>query len=501
MQIYVLQHPTVLLPRSVLHKSGQENCHIHACRAVSDRVWRKFYKKGSTVRKNKTIQQSGTTELFSYSTLKKTNKLSDLTTRIIFTLIVLLIIRVGSNIPIPGLDSDVFSKWFSEKFSSTGGFFNVMTGGSFSNMSILALNITPIITASIITQFASIIIHPLERLLKDEDGQKMMAQITRYGSITIAFAEGILFSFSFLHSGYFKEDDALAAFSMVFTIVAGTAVMLWFSDLLSEYGVGNGITVILVADILFSIPSDFTILYNRFVANRTGLPFKFLSVLCILAVICLIIIYVVVMQECEHRFPVQGSRGTSNIFHMNETLKRQNYIPMKLNSAGVMPIIFAQAILQAPTLLSALGFDIQKGLFNFIALSSVQKNWFNPYYPEYSFGIIIYMAVIILFFCFYANISFNPDEIADYLRETGGTIPGVRPGIETAQYLKKSATAMNFIGACALGIVSLVPIFISSYFDVELSLGGTSLIIIVGGITEIVQQICAEKYKQRLVTY
>lgn len=450
-------------------------------------------------RKEKKEQKVEERALFSYASKNKSKKINDLTARILFTLAVLVVIRIASNIPIPGLDSEVFDKWFSEKFSSSGGFFNVMTGGSFANMSILALNITPVITSSIIVQFASMLIRPLEKLMRDEDGQKMMAQITRYLAMIIAFVESGLFALSFYQNGYFTDNDGLAALSMIFIITAGSAVTLWFADLISEYGVGNGVTVILVADILMSVPSDIILLWQRFVAIYPRIPMKFLSVLLVAFIVCLIIAYVVIMQECEHRFPVQGSYGTSSIMHMHDEKKKQNYIPMKLNAAGVMPVIFAQAVLQLPTWLASLGFNVQKGFFNFLALSFEQKNWFNLYYPEYSFGMLVFLVIIVLFSYFYANISFSPEEIADHLRETGTTIPGIRPGIETAKYLRKSARAMNFLGACALSIIALIPIFITAYYRIELSLGGTSLIIIVGGITEVVQQIRAEKYKQRLI--
>ena len=428
----------------------------------------------------------------------KEKKISDLTMRIVFTLIVLIVIRIGSNIQIPGLDAKVFTKWFEEKFSSSGCFFNALTGGSFANMSVLALNIMPVITSSIIIQFVSMLVKPLERFMREPDGQKIMAQVSRYLSIGIAFVEGVLFAFVFYKNGYFTNNDALAAFTMVFILAAGTAVVLWFADLISEYGIGNGITVILVADILMSVPSDVAILWKNFVSTRNSVPSKFGVIIAILAIMALFIAYVVIMQECEHRFLVRGSHGSSTIAHMNETIKKQNYIPLKLNSAGVMPIIFAQTILGIPAFMYALGFDVQKGVFNFITLSFEQRNWFNVYYPEYSFGIVVYAIVLIAFFYFYANLAFNPDEIADYLRETGGVIPGIRPGVETSRYLKKSAKAMNFIGACVLGVASLIPVFINSFFRIGLSMGGTSTIIIVGGITEIIQQIKVEKYQQRL---
>ena len=320
-------------------------------------------------RKEKKEQKVEERALFSYASKNKSKKINDLTARILFTLAVLVVIRIASNIPIPGLDSEVFDKWFSEKFSSSGGFFNVMTGGSFANMSILALNITPVITSSIIVQFASILIRPLEKLMRDEDGQKMMAQITRYLAMIIAFVESGLFALSFFQNGYFTDNDGLAALSMVFIITAGSAVTLWFADLISEYGVGNGVTVILVADILMSVPSDVILLWRRFVAIYPRIPMKFLSVLLVAFIVCLIIAYVVIMQECEHRFPVQGSYGTSSIMHMHDEKKKQNYIPMKLNAAGVMPVIFAQAVLQLPTWLASLGFNVHKGFFNFLALS------------------------------------------------------------------------------------------------------------------------------------
>ena len=230
-------------------------------------------------RKEKKEQKVEERALFSYASKNKSKKINDLTARILFTLAVLVVIRIASNIPIPGLDSEVFDKWFSEKFSSSGGFFNVMTGGSFANMSILALNITPVITSSIIVQFASMLIRPLEKLMRDEDGQKMMAQITRYLAMIIAFVESGLFALSFYQNGYFTDNDGLAALSMIFIITAGSAVTLWFADLISEYGVGNGVTVILVADILMSVPSDIILLWRRFVAIYPRIPMKFLSVL------------------------------------------------------------------------------------------------------------------------------------------------------------------------------------------------------------------------------
>ena len=425
------------------------------------------------------------------TTIQNALKTKEIRMKLLYVLIGLVIVRIGCNIPIPGTKPDVMQNLFSSNQSL--GFLDVMTGGSFSRMSIFALNITPYITASIILQLLTIAIPRLEEMQKDgEDGRKKINEYTRYLSIALAVIEGAAIVIGFRNQGLFGTDNPQSSMTTaivvaVAALTAGAAFMMWLGEQITEKGVGNGISIILLINIVARIPNDLSNLYQNYVAKPTDVTSKIIAAVIILAIIVAMFVFIVFLQDGERRIPVQYAK---KIQGHKVSGGQSSHIPLKVNTAGVIPVIFAQSLMQTPVIIASfLGKGNGNGIGSKILKGLSQSNWCDPKEPVYSIGLIVYIVLIIAFAYFYTNITFNPLEIANNMKRSGGFIPGIRPGKPTSDYLNQILNYIVFIGAIGLAFIAFVPIFFNGVFNADVSFGGTSIIIIVGVVIETLKQI------------
>ena len=422
-----------------------------------------------------------------FETVRNAFKLKEIRSRIIYTLLMLVVVRIGTQLPIPGVNGSYFSEWFSGNSGSAFGFFDAITGGSFEKMSAFALNITPYITSSIIIQLLTIAIPKLEELQKDgEEGRKKMTAITRYLTVALALMESLAMAIGFGKSGLLLEYNALNIITAVVTLTAGSTVIMWIGERITENGVGNGISIVLTINIISRIPQDLTLLFEQFVKGKE-IAFQVLNLAIIIVIIIAVTVLTVTLQGAERRIPVQYSRKVQG---RKQIGGQSSYIPLKVNTAGVIPIIFAQSLFMFPLIImQLLGRSGGNGVGGTILKMLNQSNWCDFKEPIYSIGLIVYIVLVIAFAYFYTSITFNPLEIADNMKKQGGFIPGIRPGKPTSEYLTKILNYIIFIGAVGLVIVAIIPIFFEGAFNASISFGGTSLIIIVGVIIETLKQI------------
>ena len=420
--------------------------------------------------------------------VKDVFKVKDLRKRLLFTFFMLVVVRIGSQLPVPNVNPDVFK----ELFTGDGmNFFDAITGGSFEKMSVFALNITPYITSSIIMQLLTIAFPKLEELNRDQDGRKVIIQITRYVTVGLALMESLAMAIGFKRSGYLTNVETtgqtvLAIIVIVAVLTAGSAVLMWIGERITEKGVGNGISIVLVINIVSRIPADLTTLYNQFVKGKS-IPRGVLAAVIIILIICAVVALVVYLQNAERRIPVQYSQKMQG---RRLAGGAGSHIPLKVNTGGVIPVIFAQSILQTPVIIASLiGKSGGTTFWGKVLRGMSQSNWFKPDEWIYTIGAVVYVVLIILFAYFYTAITFNPLEIADNMKKRGGFIPGIRPGKPTSDYLQNILNYIVFIGAVGLSIVSLLPIIFNGLFSAGVSFGGTSIIIVVGVIIETLKQI------------
>ena len=420
-------------------------------------------------------------------TVRNAFKLKEIRSRIIYTLLMLVVVRIGTQLPVPGVNGSYFSEWFSGNSGSAFGFFDAITGGSFEKMSVFALNITPYITSSIIIQLLTIATPKLEELQKDgEEGRKKMTAITRYLTVALALMESLAMAIGFGRSGLLIKFNALNVITAVVTLTAGSTVIMWIGERITENGVGNGISIVLTINIISRIPQDLTLLFEQFVKGKE-IAFQVLNLAIIIAIIIIVTVLTVALQGAERRIPVQYSRKVQG---RKQVGGQTSHIPLKVNTAGVIPIIFAQSLFMFPLIImQLLGKSGGNGIGGTILKMLNQSNWCDFNEPIYSIGLIVYIALVIAFAYFYTSITFNPLEIADNMKKQGGFIPGIRPGKPTSEYLTKILNYIIFIGAVGLVIVAVIPIFFEGAFNASISFGGTSLIIIVGVIIETLKQI------------
>ncbi len=415
-------------------------------------------------------------------------KVKELRVKILFTIAMLAVIRLGSAIPVPGMNVSVFQNWFKNLTDSDSfGFMDRFTGGSFENMSILALNITPYITSSIIIQLLTIAIPKFEEWQKDgEDGRKKLTALTRYVTVALALIESIAMAIGFYrNTGFLTQQSIFLVIQIVVALTAGSAFLMWIGERITENGVGNGISIVLTINILSRMPSDLKALYDQFVSGKP-IARGVVSAIIIIAVIIAMVVLVVLLNGAERRIPVQYAK---KIQGRKTYGGNRSEIPLKVNTAGVMPIIFAMSLFQFPIIISQLAGYKGTGFWGkFIAYLN-QSNWCNPNHWNYSLGLLVYVLLLIFFAYFYTSITFNPIEIADNMKKQGGFIPGIRPGKPTSEYLTNILNYIIFIGACGLTIIGVLPIFFNGVFGASVSFGGTSLIIVVSVILETIKQV------------
>lgn len=419
-------------------------------------------------------------------TLKNMFRIKDIRKKLFYTFLMIVVIRFGSQLPVPGVNREYFSSWFSAYSNDAFNFFSAFTGGSFENMSIFALSITPYITSSIIIQLLTIAIPALEEMHRDgEDGRKKITAITRYTTVGLALVESIAMTIGFGRSGLLEEYNALNCIVVIVALVAGSTLLMWIGERITEHGVGNGISIVLMVNILSSVPSDFVSLYELFISGKS-IARGALAAVIILAVVLITVVLVIFLNDGERRIPVQYAKKMQGRKMVGG---QSTHIPLKVNTAGVIPVIFASSLMSIPSMVVSFAGITTTGAASTIISMLSQSNWFNPSHPEYSVGLILYIVLIVFFAYFYTSITFNPIEVADNMKKQGGFIPGIRPGKPTVEYLDKVLGNLIFIGAAGLIIVVLVPIFFNGVFSASVSFGGTSIIIIVGVILETIKQI------------
>ena len=420
-------------------------------------------------------------------TLKNAFKIKDIRRRIFYVFLMLIVIRIGSQLPIPGVNSDYFKEWFASQSSDAFNFFDAFTGGSFTEMSIFALNITPYITSSIIIQLLTIAIPKLEEMQRDgEEGRKKMTAITRYLTIGLSLFQSVAMTIGFGNKGLIPDMNFGKAVVVVTCLTAGSALLMWIGEQITDKGVGNGISIVLMINIVSRIPSDMVTLFDQFVKGKTYAKGALAAVI-IAAVILVVVVLVLILNGGIRRIPVQYSKKMVGRKVMGG---QSSSIPLKVNTAGVIPIIFASSLMSFPVLIASfMGKTGGTGVGSQILKGLTSSNWFNPSEPIYSIGLVVYIVLVIFFAYFYTSITFNPMEVADDMKKRGGFIPGIRPGKPTQEYLEKILSYLIFIGAAGLAIVAVIPFFFNGVFGANVSFGGTSLIIVVGVVLETLKQI------------
>ena len=418
--------------------------------------------------------------------VKNVFKLKEIRQKLIYTFLMMIVIRIGSQLPAPGIDRTYFSNWFAQQTGDAFSFVDAFTGGSFLNMSILALNITPYITSSIIIQLLTIAIPKLEEIQREgEEGRKLLISITRYVTVALALMESAAMAIGFGRNGLLEEYNAINIIMVMCTLTAGSAFLMWIGERITENGVGNGISIVLAINIISRMPQDIAALFSQFVIGKT-IAIGAVAALVIIAVIIVMVVLVILLNDAERRIPVQYAQkiqGRRLVGGANSV------IPLKVNTAGVMPIIFASSLMEFPVIISTLAGYKGTGIWSEILRYLSSSYWCNPGQPKYTIGLLVYIALLVFFAYFYTSITFNPLEIADNLKKRGGFIPGIRPGKPTIEYLNRILNYIIFIGAIGLTIVGILPFIFRGVFGASISFGGTSLIIVVSVVLETIKQI------------
>ena len=423
------------------------------------------------------------------STIGRALKNADVRKRLFFMLGILIVVRLGSLIPIPGVNTGYFSSLLSSLGDGNLSYLNAFTGGSFERLSLFALGITPYITSSIIVQLLTIAIPKLEEMQREgEDGRKKMEKVTRFITLGLAIAESVAMAIGFGRQGLIKGYETMstghyvmALIIVIIALIVGATALMWLGEQITDRGVGNGISIILLFNIISGLPGDFANLFDQFIkGHQAGHAIAAIAI--IGGVVLGMILLVCLLSDAERRIPVQYSQ---KVVGRRVFGGQSSHIPLKVNTAGVMPVIFASSIIQFPVIITQLVTRSQPEWTKFLTPSF----WFNTNQWHYTAGLAVYVGLIIAFAYFYTSITFNPLEIADNLKRGGGVIPGVTPGKATSDYLQAILNRIIIVGAIGIAIVAVIPIVFSGIFGASVSFGGTSLIIIVGVILETLKQI------------
>ena len=419
-------------------------------------------------------------------TVRKALRIEEIRKKLIYTFLMLIVIRLGSQLPTPGVNPDYIKAFFESQSADVFNFFDAFTGGSFTSMSVFALSITPYITSSIIVQLLTIAIPKLEEMQKDgADGKKKIAAITRYVTVALALIESTAMAVGFGRQGLLVEYNFVSVAIVVCTLTAGSTFLMWIGERITENGVGNGISIVLLVNIVSRIPDDFYTLYVQFISGQI-LAKGLLAAVIILLVVFAVVIFVVLLQSGERRIPVQYSQKVQGRKLFGG---QSSHIPLRVNTAGVIPVIFTSSLMQTPIVIASFVGTSGTGIGSEILNGLNSNNWFDPENPLYSIGLVFYILLTVFFAYFYTSITFNPLEIANNMKKNGGFVPGIRPGRPTVEYLTKILNYIIFIGVCGLIIVQIIPFFFNGVFGANVSFGGTSLIIIVGVVLETLKQI------------
>lgn len=413
-------------------------------------------------------------------TLRNAWKVKELRNKILFTIMIIVIFRIGSAIPVPFVAYDALrsaAKTASEN-SEFFSYLSILTGGGLEYGAIFAMSVTPYINSSIIIQLLCVAIPALERLSKEgEEGQKKLASITRYATIIFALIQGVAYFFYLKGNGYLSISGTgamvFAGFVIVLALTAGSALVMWLGEQIDNKGVGNGISILLFAGIISRGPQAYATLKASWSSNKA-------AVIAVVVLFLAVVAFIVWMTNAERRVPIQYAKRVVG----NKMYGGQNtHIPIKVNMSGVMPIIFASSILMLPTM-----------ILSFVSQSTAlkQPSWYKVlalFSTRGVFYAVIYFLLIIAFAYFYSTIQFNPVEMANNLRKNGGAIPGIRPGKPTSDFISKILSRVTLLGAVFLSVIAILPIVLGNIGQINISLGGTSILIMVGVALDTVQNL------------
>ena len=400
------------------------------------------------------------------STLRNAVKAEDTRKKILFTLMMFLVFRIGAHIPVPNIDSNIINQLADQ--AKLLGFFDMVSGGAFRNFSIFAMSITPYINASIIIQLLTVIVPRLEQLAKED--RKKIVEYTRYLTVVLAFIQAIGVSFGFRTALVSDSFGSIALIAL--TLTAGTACLMWIGELITEKGIGNGISLIIFAGIVSRLPHGLFTLYN-FVVERGAMGFLIVLLFAVIALAA--IVAVVAIQEGQRRIPVQYAK---RVVGRKVYGGQSTHIPIKVNSAGVIPIILAMSILMFPGTVAS--FFPNNGFAQAVTGSFDYRG--VPYN-------ILYALLIVFFTYFYSAISFNPVDVADNIKKNGGFIPGLRPGRPTSDYIAKVMGRITLFGAIFLAAIAVLPALLMGILGLDISFGGTALLIVVGVALDTMKQL------------
>ena len=402
---------------------------------------------------------------------------------------IIFLTRAISMIPVPGVNALMFKQWMAANSNDALNLFSAFTGGAFENFSMFALGITPLITAQIIIQLLTSVMKPLSKLQKKgEHGQKVLKRITNIVAIIMAAVQSCCMAIGFGNNGLISGNKVISIIAITVTMTAGTGIMMWLAHVLTEKTIGNGVSILLTANIVSRMPSQLKDLFTGLVEGKTT-ALKISSVAAAALILAVIVIVVIYMSEGYHPLHVQYSQKMSQSGEEAET----GQIPIKVSISGVMPVIFASSIMAIPQLIATItGKGYGSGFSKIFLNMMSQKNWFDNENPIYGVGLLIYLALIVFFAFFYLPITFNAAEVSDNIRKSGGFIPGVRAGENTEFYIQSISRRLTTIGVIMLICVTVIPITICGSLGLTTTLSGTSLIIVVGVVTETIQQIQLE---------
>ena len=414
-------------------------------------------------------------------TLRNAWRIEEIRRKILFTLLIILLYRLGNAIPVPYVNVAALQSYFAMLQNTVLGLLDIMSGGAFSQATIFALSIQPYINASIIIQLLCIAIPALERMSKEEgeEGRKKIAAITRYVTVAIGLLQGFGFYMLIKNNGILTpeaQSSVWAAIVIVLTFTSGSALIMWLGEQITEHGIGNGISMILFASIIARLPVSIVQSIRNIIIGSLQWWVLVLMILGALAIIVLIVF----VNDAERRIPVQYAK---RVVGRKMYGGQSTHLPMKVNMSGVMPIIFAQSIASVPATIAAFTGKTDGWV----------ATWFGNNSIPYA---IIYFLLIIFFAYFYSTIQFNPIEVANNLKKNGGYIPGFRPGKPTSEFIQKVLNKITLFGAIYLGIIAVVPILVAHFSQsaalTGISLGGTSIIIVVGVALETVRALEAQ---------
>jgi preprotein translocase subunit SecY len=412
-------------------------------------------------------------------TIRNAWKIDDLRKKLVFMLFILLLYRLGNAVPVPYVDVGKLAAYFSNLQNTVLGLYNVMSGSAFSRATIFALSIQPYINASIIIQLLTIAIPALERLQKEggEEGRKKLASITRYSTLLIGLIMGFSYYVLIKNNGMLAETGVWPAIVIIASFTAGSCLLMWMGEQITEFGIGNGISIILFVSIVSRFPTQLATSIQQVQSGQTQWWTQVLLLIGALAMVVLIVL----VTQAERRIPVQYAK---RVVGRKMYGGQSTHLPMKVNMSGVMPIIFAQSIASLPA-----------------TVASFVPKWSNSWFVKaFDTGsvtyAVIYFLLILFFAYFYSTVQFNPVEVANNLKKNGGFIPGFRPGKATSEFIQKVLTKVTFFGALYLAIIALAPIIVSRFMPAAasagISFGGTSVIIVVGVALDTIKQMEAQ---------